>query len=70
MPILVEVKAGARGALKGLRLFLEEYPKTPLGIRYSMHELSYFDQILSIPLTMVRQTQRLLRSCMSNLSLL
>ena len=68
MPIPVEVKAGARGALKSMRLFFEEYPKTPLGIRYSMHELSYFDQILSIPLTMVSQTQRLLRSCMSNLS--
>jgi len=50
MPTPVEVKAGARGALKSMRLFLKEYPKTPLGIRYSMHELSYFDQILSIPL--------------------
>ncbi len=59
MPIPVEVKAGARGSLKSMRLFLKEYPKTPLGIRYSMHELSYFDQILSIPLTMVSQTQRL-----------
>jgi len=28
--------------------FLKEYPKTLVGIRYSMHELSYFDQILSI----------------------
>jgi len=68
MPIPVEVKAGARGSLKSMRLFLMEYPKTPVGIRYSMHELSYFDQILSIPLTMVSQTKRLLRSCMSNLS--
>jgi len=65
MPIPVEVKAGARGSLKSMRLFLKEYPKTPLGIRYSMHELSYFDQILSIPLTMVSQTQRLVRSCIS-----
>ena len=54
MPIPVEV-----------RLFLKKYPKTPLGIRYSMHELSYIDQILSIPLTMVSQTQRLFRSCMN-----
>ena len=65
MPIPVEVKAGARGSLKSMRLFLKEYPKTPLGIRYSMHELSYIDQILSIPLTMVSQTQRLFRSCMN-----
>lgn len=62
MPIPVEVKAGARGSLKSMRLFLKEYPKTPLGVRYSMHELSYFDQILSIPLYMISQTQRLVRS--------
>ena len=58
-PIPVEVKAGARGSLKSMRLFLKEYPKTPFGVRYSMHELSYYDQILSIPLYMVNQTQRL-----------
>jgi hypothetical protein len=65
MPVPVEVKAGARGSLKSMRLFLKEYPKTPLGIRYSMHELSYFDQILSIPLTMVSQTRRLVQSCIN-----
>ena len=64
MPIPVEVKAGARGSLKSMRLFLREYPGTPLGIRYSMHELSYFDQILSIPLYMINQTHRLVRSCL------
>jgi len=63
MPIPVEVKAGTRGSLKSMRLFLKEYPKTPLGVRYSMHELSYFDQILSIPLYMVNETQRLVQSC-------
>ncbi len=67
MPIPVEVKAGARGSLKSMRLFLKEYPKAQLGIRYSMHELSYFDQILSIPLYMVSQTQRLVRSCTDDL---
>ena len=65
MPVPVEVKAGARGSLKSMRLFLKEYPKTPFGIRYSMHELSYFDQILSIPLTMVSQTRRLVQSCIN-----
>lgn len=63
MPLPVDVKAGARGSLKSMRLFLKEYPQTPLGIRYSMHELSYFDHILSIPLTMISQTQRLVRHC-------
>jgi len=66
LPIPVEVKAGARGSLKSMRLFLKEYPKTLLGIRYSMHELSYFDQILSIPLYMVNQTQRLVRNCINS----
>jgi hypothetical protein len=66
MPIPVEVKAGARGSLKSMRLFLKEYPETLLGIRYSMHELSYFDQILSIPLNMVDQTQRLVRNCINS----
>jgi hypothetical protein len=65
MPIPVEVKAGARGSLKSMRIFLKEYPKTLLGIRYSMHELSVFDQILSIPLYMVNQTQRLVRICIN-----
>lgn len=63
MPIPVEVKSGARGSLKSMRLFLRKYPKTQLGIRYSMHELSYHDQILSIPLTMIGQTHRLVRAC-------
>jgi len=66
MPIPIEVKAGARGSLKSMRLFLKEYPKTMLGIRYSMHELSYFDQILSIPLYMVSQAQRLVRNCINS----
>ena len=64
VPVPVEVKAGARGSLKSMRLFLEEYPKTPFGIRYSMHALSYFDKILSIPLPMISQTTRLARSIM------
>ncbi|MBW1694861.1 MAG: DUF4143 domain-containing protein [Deltaproteobacteria bacterium] len=64
VPVPVEVKAGARGSLKSMRLFLEEYPETPFGIRYSMHALSYFDKILSIPLPMISQTTRLARSIM------
>ncbi len=62
MPLPIEVKAGARGSLKSMRLFLEVFPKTPLGIRYSMHALSYSDKILSIPLPMISQTRRLVRS--------
>jgi len=64
MPIPVEVKSGTRGTLKSMRLFLREYPRTAFAIRYSMHELSFFDRILSIPLFMVGQTGRLVRNCM------
>ncbi len=58
--IPVEVKSGSTGSLKSMRLFLDKYPETPLGIRYSMHDLSYHNRILSIPLYMLSQTSRLL----------
>jgi len=62
IPIPVEVKAGARGSLKSMRLFLDKYHQCPFGIRYSMHDLSFGDKILSIPLPMINQTKRLVRS--------
>ena len=57
----VEVKAGKTGTLKSLRLFLDEHPESPFGIRFSLHELSWHDRVLSIPLTMIGQWQRLVR---------
>ncbi len=62
MPIPVEVKAGATGSLKSMKIFLKEYPNIPLGVRHSMHELSYYNKILSIPLYMISQTPRLIRN--------
>jgi len=62
-PIPVEVKSGTTGSLKSMRLFLNQYPHTPLGVRYSMHDLSFTNDLLSIPLYMVDQTKRLIRSC-------
>ena len=56
MPIPIEVKAGARGSLKSMRLFLKEYPKTLLGIRYSMHE---FGVASSFPIQCSMLTARL-----------
>lgn len=55
----VEVKAGKTGTLKSLRMFLESHPQTPFGLRFSMHELSFFDNVLSIPLCLVSQWERL-----------
>ncbi len=58
----VEVKAGKTGSLKSMKLFLQKYADAPFGIRYSMHELSFHDNILSIPLYMVSRTKYLIKS--------
>lgn len=57
----VEVKAGATGTLKSIKLFLSKYPATPFGIRYSMHDLSFHDNILSIPLYMISRTNEIIK---------
>jgi len=55
----MEVKSGKSGTLKSLRLFLDEHPEAPFGIRFSMNELSWYDRILSIPLYMVEYWPRI-----------
>lgn len=62
--IPVEVKSGKTGRLKSLRLFLDEHPESPFAIRFSLHELSYYDRILSIPLYMVGEWRRLAEAMM------
>ncbi|MBI5196580.1 MAG: ATP-binding protein [Nitrospirae bacterium] len=57
----VEVKSGKEGRLKSLRMFLEE-KKSKLGIRFSQDKLSYHDKILSIPLYMIEQLPRFIKS--------
>lgn len=47
--IPVEIKSGATGHLKSLRLFMQEY-KSKFGIRLSLLPMSYHDGIVSIPL--------------------
>jgi hypothetical protein len=58
----VEVKSGKTGTLKSMRLFLKEHPACPLGIRFSMQKLSFYDRILSIPLYMVKHWERIVKS--------
>lgn len=54
----IEVKAGTTGRLKSLKLFLEE--KHPIvGVRISQLPLSYHDNILSVPIYMVGEIDRL-----------
>ena len=56
----IEVKAGKTGKLRSLRLFLEE-KQIPFGVRFSQEPLSFYAQILSVPLYMVEQLPRLCR---------
>ena len=48
----IEVKRGKTGSLKSLRLFMQE-KNSPIGIRFSMHSLSFSDNISSLPLYVV-----------------
>lgn len=61
MPI--EVKAGSTGSLKSLHIFMEE-KKLPLGVRISQQPLSITKNILSLPLYMISELDRLVRSCL------
>jgi len=61
----MEVKSGKEGRLKSLRMFIEE-KKARLGIRISQDKLSYYDKILSIPLYMIEQMPRIVKSSFGN----
>jgi len=63
----VEVKSGKTGRLKSLRIFLKAHPATPFGIRFSLHELSWHDRILSIPLYMANHWKRLAKGVLKSL---
>ncbi len=56
----IEVKAGAIGSLRSLKLFLAER-KLPLGIRISELPLSLNHQILSIPFYLIEELPRLVK---------
>lgn len=59
--IPMEVKSGKTGRLKSLRLFMEE-KNTKFGIRISQEPLSFYDNILSVPLYMIEQIPRLVQN--------
>jgi hypothetical protein len=56
----IEVKAGAAGTLRSLKLFLDE-KHLPFGVRISQAPFSYTDRVLSIPLYLMEQLPRLAR---------
>ncbi|MCB1118426.1 MAG: ATP-binding protein [Chlamydiia bacterium] len=55
----IEVKAGATGRLRSLKIFMKE-KKVPLGIRISSAPLSFEDNILNVPLYMISEIPRLI----------
>jgi len=57
--IPIEVKSGATGKLKSLRIFMDE-KKVPFGIRISQAALSFENQILSIPFYLIGEMERLI----------
>lgn len=60
--IPIEVKSGKTGTLKSLNYFLQNIAiGKPLGIKISMQPLSLYDNILSIPLYMISELERLVK---------
>lgn len=59
--IPVEVKSGATGTLKSLKIFMEE-KKSKIGIRISQASLSLDQNVLSIPFYLISELPRLVRS--------
>ncbi|NCX93897.1 MAG: DUF4143 domain-containing protein [Gammaproteobacteria bacterium] len=59
MIVPIEVKSKSLGHLKSLKRFMAE-KNTSLGLRVSEHPLSFENQILSVPLYMIREIPRLL----------
>jgi predicted AAA+ superfamily ATPase len=56
--IPIEVKAGSTGRLKSIQIFMEE-KQVPLGIHISLQPLGLHKNILSLPLYMIGELQRL-----------
>jgi predicted AAA+ superfamily ATPase len=62
--IPIEVKSGKTGRLKSLKQFMSE-KNSPFGIQISQNQLSLQNNILTIPLYMVGELQRIYNSLLS-----
>ncbi|MBF0107406.1 MAG: hypothetical protein HQM16_19020, partial [Deltaproteobacteria bacterium] len=62
-PVLI--KSGKHGWLKGLKIFLEENPSIPFGIRISLDPPSFKDKILTLPLYAAGQIRRIVRQMLA-----
>lgn len=56
----IEVKSGKTGRLKSLQQFISDKPSTQFGIRISEKPLSFEQNILSVPLYMIFELERLI----------
>lgn len=65
--IPIEVKAGLTGRLRSLQNFLQ-LKKIPFGIRISEHPLSFYGNILSIPLYLMHTIPTLVRAALLDFS--
>lgn len=61
--IPIEVKAGATGHLKSLHLLMNE-KNMQIGIRVSQQALNFDGRILSVPIYMVSEISRLIKTCL------
>jgi hypothetical protein len=59
----VEVKSGPRGTLRSLHQYQKERGG-PFGIKLSLANLSYEKELLSIPLYLISELERLVLSCL------
>ncbi|MFN7096687.1 MAG: ATP-binding protein [Gammaproteobacteria bacterium] len=59
--IPLEVKAGKTGSLRSIQQFLTEKKQT-IGVRLSMKSLSFENNILSVPLYLIHELKRLIKS--------
>lgn len=63
----IEIKAGASGRLKSLKIFLEE-KKIPMAVRVSQSKLLLEDNILSVPFYLIEELPRLYREGLKQLN--
>lgn len=62
--IPIEVKSGKLGKMRSMHLFMKER-NAAIGVRTSQDQLSYEQNILTIPLYMLSQTSRLVGNCIN-----
>ncbi len=58
----IEVKAGAVGSLRSLRIFLNEKKQSPFGVRISELPLSFTKEVITLPFYLIEQLPRMVKA--------